>query len=202
MTETEDCRKSLRQLLAGIEARVARFPEGIAFVPSLRRISGLAAGRVTPAGTGALPVQRHWRSAVAGDPLGDILAGMATTFALGWRQNASYRTQPPHNRFLENYGYFEIAGPDAMLRTGALRLGLLVLGPATLYPEHCHPAEELYLPLGPGRWFKEGAGWSERKAGAVIHHPPMCRHATWSGARPLAAIYLWRGEIITAARIG
>jgi hypothetical protein len=82
-----------------------------------------------------------------------------------------------------------------------LRLGLLLLGPDTLYPPHHHPAEEIYLPLSPGHWWRAGEDWREQPAGAVIHHPPMCGHATESGRAPLAAIYLWRGEIVTAARI-
>ena len=148
-----------------------------------------------------LPVQRYWPAAGASDPLGQVLATLDSQLGIGWRQNPNYRVKPPSAGFLDNYGYLECAGPEAPVRTVDLRLGLLLLGPATLYPPHQHPAEEIYLPLGPGRWCRAGDSWREFTSGAVIHHPPMCGHATESGNDALAAIYLWRGEIETAARI-
>ncbi|WP_374381287.1 dimethylsulfonioproprionate lyase family protein [Dongia sp.] len=166
----------------------------------------VALGQLSPrttAETGRpLPVQRHWPAAGAGDELGRWIAEIGQDLGTAWRQNPNYRAAPPSTGFLDNYGYLECAGPEAPYCTPHLRLGLLLLGPRTLYPQHHHPAEEIYLPLGPGRWWKDGEGWQARVAGDVIHHPPMCGHATESGDAPLAAIYLWRGEIARAAEIG
>jgi hypothetical protein len=153
---------------------------------------------------GILPVQAHWAAAIATDPLASVLHDLAEEArGLGhsWSQNPNYRAHPPSAAFLANYGYLECVGPDAPWCSDALRLGVLLLGPATIYPQHHHPAEEIYLPLGPGRWFKEGEGWQEKTSGDVIHHPPECGHATESGTAPLAAIYLWRGAIAKAAEI-
>jgi hypothetical protein len=40
-----------------------------------------------------------------------------------------------------------------------------------------------------------------RPPGAVIYHPPNLVHATRTGAQPLAALYLWTGDLATYARI-
>lgn len=185
-------------LLDAIGRRLGNYPLFVAELGLLKTLSPQAQSEIrTP-----LPVQCHWPVAGAGDELGRLMAMVDQAIKAGWRQNPNYRAAPPGADFLENYGYLECAGPDAPYRTPHLRLGLLLLGPGTLYPAHHHPAEEIYLPLGPGRWWKEGEGWQTRAGGDVIHHPPMCPHATESGDTALAAIYLWRGEIVRAAEIG
>lgn len=195
---------SLGALIDGIAARLGGHAGTAAFLPQLLKLRMLSpeigAGAVL-----ALPVEVYWRAAIAGDALGPACAAIADGMQAGghaWRQNPNYRAHPPSGTFLANYGYLECAGPEAAWRAADFRLGFLLLGPRTLYPTHHHPAEEIYLPLGPARWFKESEGWQEKAGGAVIHHPPQCGHATESGAAPLAAIYLWRGEIAKAAEIG
>lgn len=185
-------------LLNGLAERLAGhagFVDGLAALHELEP-------HVSGGNHAILPVQRFWPAAGGSDALGRLMAEVDRALGEGWRQNPNYRAKPPSAGFLGSYGYLECAGPEAPYRSPALRLGLLLLGPHTLYPTHHHPAEEIYLPLGPGRWWKEGEGWQTRSSGDVIHHPPMCGHATESGDAPLAAIYLWRGEITKAAEIG
>lgn len=196
---------SLAPLIDGIAARLGTGAEVQPYLALLQSVRGLApvtGGTDVPA---ALPVQVHWAAAIAGDPLRPIVDALAVDLrrrGCGWWQNANYRAHPPSATFLDNYGYLECAGPDTAYRCADLRLGFLLLGPHTLYPRHHHPAEEIYLPLGSGRWFKDGEGWQEKTSGDVIHHPPEYGHATESGDAPLAAIYLWRGAIVKAAEIG
>jgi hypothetical protein len=187
-------------LLGGIAVRLAGHAEAAGFLPQLTDLLGTTA-ETAPSRPERLPVQRYWPAAGAGDPLGGLMAAWELALGAAWRQNPNYRAHPPSGDFLDNYGYLECAGPEAPVRVSGLRLGLLLLGPGTLYPAHQHPAEEIYLPLGPGRWWRAGDDWREQPAGAVIHHPPMCPHATESGGAPLAAIYLWRGQIAPAAEI-
>lgn len=194
--------KAWRDLMDGIADRLAGRPDIADFLPPLAELS-VQGVEGTPATSmpDRLPVQRFWPAAGAGDALGRLTAVIDDTLKVAWRQNPNYRAQPPSAGFLDRYGYLECAGPEAPWRSVHLRVGLLLLGPDTLYPSHNHPAEEIYLPLGPGRWLRDGDGWREVSPGAVIHHPPHCGHATQSGAEPLAAIYLWRGDIGPAARI-
>jgi hypothetical protein len=191
-------REAWLSLLNGLAERLAGHA---GFADGLAALRGLEP-HVPGGDRAALPVQRFWPAAGGSDPLGCLMIEVERALGEGWRQNPNYRAKPPTTAFLDNYGYLECAGPEAPYRLAALRLGLLLLGPRTLYPTHHHPAEEIYLPLCPGRWWKEGEGWLSRNAGEVIHHPPMCGHATESGDAPLAAIYLWRGDITKAAEIG
>lgn len=196
---------SFSALLDGIVARLGGRSEAAIFLPQLLKLRDLPCDPGGDKEPHSLPVEVYWATALAGDPLGPICATLAVEMRQGrhaWRQNRNYRAQPPSGTFLANYGYLECVGPESAYRVTDFRLGFLLLGPKTLYPPHHHPAEEIYLPLGPARWFKDGEGWQEKPAGAVIHHLPDCSHATESGAQPLAAIYLWRGAIAKAAEIG
>jgi len=85
----------------------------------------------------------------------------------------------------------------------AFAAGLLMLGSSTLYARHNHPAEEIYLPLaGTALWQRGDAPWRPVPPGRPIHHPPDLPHATRTGGAPLLALYFWRGEIGTRARLG
>lgn len=148
------------------------------------------------------PVVRHWPEATAGTDLGAACRDVADRCApagVGWTRNGGYRPDSTPPGFLDNYAYLEIVGPDAPLLSTTVRLGFLLLGPSTHYPEHSHPAEEHYVSLGRGWWSRDDEGWRERPATSVIHHPPGCRHAMRTGATPMAAVYLWSGEIETSA---
>ena len=87
-----------------------------------------------------------------------------------------------------------------------LAFGVLLLGPRTEYPAHHHPAAELYVPLSRADWAKASAAGGEaefvsREPGSVIHHPPNLVHATRTRDTPLAALYLWAGDLATYARL-
>jgi len=123
-----------------------------------------------------------------------------------WVQNPNYRRQPPDPSFLDNYGYAVIAGPadgpPALGIDPRLALGVLLLGPHAHYPLHAHPAVEIYYTLTAGaEWWRGGGPWRQEPAGAVIHHAPRVRHATRAGVTPLLAMYLWRGDLVTHARL-
>lgn len=164
-----------------------------------------------PAGDLDLPVCRYWsqclEQAAAGTTAVARVAAVLRhlTPSLRWRQNPNYRQAPPSEDFLVNYGYAELCGSYGLIAAD-LRLGVLVLGPGTCYPAHRHPAEEIYLPLGPGAWQRgeaEVAGnrWMERPAGSFIHHPPFVPHATRGLDHAIAALYLWCGDLATEAKL-
>ena len=125
--------------------------------------------------------------------------------SLSFTQNPAYVAAPPDARFLERYGYAVLAGPasgpTALVEHPGLALGVLVLGPETLYPLHRHPARELYLPLGPARWSRGGRPLAMRPAGVPIVHAPDEQHATCTDEAPLAALYLWLGSLEVGATL-
>ena len=134
----------------------------------------------------------------------DALAALGPS--LSWTQNPNYRRHPPDATFLDNYGYAVIAGPasgpPALAADARLALGVLLLGPHTHYPLHAHPAVEIYYTMtSGGEWWRDEGPWRQEPPGSVIHHAPNMRHATRAGATALLAIYLWRGELATHAKL-
>jgi quercetin dioxygenase-like cupin family protein len=172
-----------------------RLPEDFA-----RPVSALDA-RVLTLAPGRLPVCHFWKRVLMGDsPLLAPLAALAPS--LRWVQNPNYVAQPPDPRFLENYGYAVLAGPGGLIETRKLALGLLLLGPGTHYPTHRHPAEEIYVVAsGEAEWQMGEGDWRRRPAGDVIRHDSMVPHATRALEQPLLAVYVWRGDLDTHARI-
>jgi hypothetical protein len=189
---------ALERALAGAGAPADGFR---ADLPSAR-----ADGRSGSAPSARLPACRFLDAAFAdAAPAALALPLAALMPALAWTQNPNYRRAPPDPRFLDSYAYAVIAGPaagaPALARCEALAVGVLLLGPHTHYPRHAHPAEELYLPLNPAEWWRGEGPWTTQPPGTLIHHAPNVPHATRTGAGPLLAIYLWRGDLATHAQL-
>jgi len=156
-----------------------------------------------------LPVLRWWDESLSQTgpaalaPVIRALAGLQRS--LSFTQNPNYVASPPAPTFLERYGYAVLAGPSsgppALVAHPDLAFGVLLLGAETSYPTHVHPASELYLPLGRARWSTGGRPLEERPAGEPIVHVPNEPHATRTAETPLAALYVWLGELETAAQI-
>jgi mannose-6-phosphate isomerase-like protein (cupin superfamily) len=123
---------------------------------------------------------------------------MALSDALCWRQNPNYADQG----FLDGYAYCELLGPTGHLFHDNVSVGLLLLQPDLIYPEHSHPATETYVVLsGHAQWRQGNASWRARAPGEIIHHTSMEAHAMHSGNEPLLAAYLWQGDLSQAARL-
>jgi hypothetical protein len=120
-----------------------------------------------------------------------------------WRQNPNYSVANMGAAFMAGYGYVEFAGPkDALFHAPDIRVGVLLLGPGLHYPPHAHPAEEVYHPLTDGGlWRRGGVDWRTVPAGHAIHHPPMVAHETRAADHTLLALYCWRGDTATEARL-
>jgi hypothetical protein len=179
--------------------------------PFLELLASLQEGALAPPSVhaaSALPVVAHLAAALAlaSGPARELADGLETWVpALAFVQNPNYRAAPPSPNFLDNYGYAVIAGPrdgpPALQVSPMLAFGLLLLGPHTEYPLHHHPASEVYAPLGEAEWLSGASGWQKKAPGSVIHHAPHVEHATRTGDMPLAALYLWRGDLDTHARL-
>ena len=200
----------LEHLLDGLAGRLRRAPALSGAAGDLAdfadRVAALRGPPAPGAPTAPLPVCRHWPTAMGG--LGAAWAGSlgALAPALRWAQTPNYRRAPPDPGFLDGYGYAVIAGPaagpPALIGCETLALGVLLLGPGTHYPLHSHPAVELYVTLsGDGQWWRDAGPWRDVPPDRVIHHASLVPHATRAGARPLLAIYLWRGELARHARL-
>lgn len=117
---------------------------------------------------------------------------------LWWRQNANYSGAD----FLDGYAYCELLGPLGHLRNEDVALGLLLLGPRVTYPEHAHPAAEIYAVVaGHAEWLQGDRIWRRRPPGDVIRHATMEPHAMRTADEPLLAAYLWQDHLGERARL-
>ena len=193
--------------MASGEPELARFCERLELLSKPRTF------QVPRGSPSRLPVCRYLAETLEGatGKVGEIAASLRLLEpVLSFVQNPNYRRAPPTPSFLANYGYAVLAGPKdgppALVSHPHLAFGVLLLGPRTEYPAHYHPATELYIPLGHADWAKGSAlecepQWVCRGSGCVIHHPPNVVHATRTRDAPLAALYLWAGDLAIHARL-
>jgi quercetin dioxygenase-like cupin family protein len=124
--------------------------------------------------------------------------GPVTEF-LPWRYNYPPREDAPD--LGKHIAFAEIIGPDAPFYSESVCLGLTVLGPETFYPDHHHPAVELYYVLaGTAEWTLDGIS-QERTPGAYILHPSQAVHAMRTHVEPLLAVYTWSGSDVRTSSV-
>ena len=115
---------------------------------------------------------------------------------LPWKYNYEERED---KKDLGSYmGWAELIGPEAPYKSDDFCLGFTLISPYTLYPEHRHPAIELYKVLsGTAEWTLEGAT-SKRVPGEVILHPSNKIHKMQTCDQTLLALYTWSGnDVVT-----
>jgi len=106
-----------------------------------------------------------------------------------------YAPLPGQEDLADRIAFCEILGPKAGLRNGGTRLGFTLIGPATHYPAHAHPAVELYYVIaGTARWSTPSVS-AARPPGSFILHRASEPHAMETAAEPLLALYSWSGDI-------
>ena len=154
---------------------------------------------IRPLQPNSLPVVQWLAGAARHDvpqtrPLVEFIAKISGR--LTWDQ--SYGEEDFGAAFLECYGWSEFIGRRGPVASERLACGVLVLGPQTKYPKHCHEAEEVYVPLsGTASWWRDKGVWSPQAPGSMIYHPPWLSHAMETAEEPLLALYLWRGGNLT-----
>lgn len=115
---------------------------------------------------------------------------------LPWKYNYEERED---KKDLGSYmGWAELIGPEAPYKSDNFCLGFTLISPYTLYPEHRHPAIELYKVLsGTAEWTLEGAT-SKRVPSEVILHPSNKIHKMQTYDQTLLALYTWSGnDVVT-----
>jgi hypothetical protein len=163
--------------------------------------SALAAAAPLPPAPRKIAASTLLDDALPRTAFGAMIAQAAPLFC--WRQNPNYNAGNMGAAFMAGYGYVEFAGPkEALFHAPGIRVGLLLLGPRLHYPAHAHPAEEIYHPLTDGGLWRRGREeWRTVPAGRAIHHPSMIEHETKAGDSTLLALYCWRGNTATEARL-
>ena len=109
-----------------------------------------------------------------------------------WRQ--SYSEAQVGRRFLDSYGWFELAGPKGHFETRKCRVTVGYWSPDVHYPDHCHEPEELYTVVsGRATFHSEGDPDEELGPGGVRFHASRQLHAMTMTDSPILTLVLWRG---------
>lgn len=135
-----------------------------------------------------------WQGDVESRPLLSLIKEVMEY--LPWKYNYEEREDTPG---LSLYlGWAELIGPEAPYRTDKYCLGFTLISPDTIYPEHRHPATELYKVLsGTADWTLEGVV-TKRKPGEFILHPSDQIHKMQTYDETLLALYIWTGnDVVT-----
>lgn len=113
---------------------------------------------------------------------------------LAWRQTYA-EADGFDRRFLDTYGWFDLAGPTGPYAADGIRVMMGVWGQGLHYPDHSHPPDEHYLVLAGAAWFRLGnAPYTRLGPGEVFHTPPNAVHAADMRDAPLLAISVWQAE--------
>ena len=94
--------------------------------------------------------------------------------------------------------HVELIGPDGVVPSDEVRLGLYGILPEAHYGLRTHPAEEIFVMLaGAADWKRGDAPFVSHGPGERSHHPTMMPHATRTRAHAFMSLYVWTGDVST-----
>lgn len=107
-----------------------------------------------------------------------------------------YRSLPWYRSARSGMPYAQVVGPGSLVAREDLRVGLFMLSSASVYPDHQHGADEVYIVLaGSGEWSLERGAYTRKRAGDIIEVPSMTIHALRTKAEPALVLWSWTGDI-------
>ena len=94
--------------------------------------------------------------------------------------------------------HIELLGPQGIIKSKFVRLGLYGILPNSEYGIRVHPAEELFIMLaGQAEWLLGAGQYELKRAGEYSYHPSGMRHATKTTHSAFMSVYIWSGDIST-----
>ena len=112
---------------------------------------------------------------------------------LEWRH--TYTVDEVGQAFLDNFGWFELAGPTGHFITHQTRITVGYWGPGLTYDRHHHVAEELYTVVsGQALFLSDGDADETLGADGTRYHASNQPHALQTLEDPLLVLVFWRGE--------
>ena len=118
---------------------------------------------------------------------------------LNWQINNNYKNIFSKD-FFYNESFVEIIGPNGLLISPNVRVGLLLLGEEVFYPSHNHKALEFYSILsGKSMWQQNNDRFEQKEPGDNIFHDMWVPHAMETTGEPALALFSWSGAITDEA---
>jgi quercetin dioxygenase-like cupin family protein len=105
-----------------------------------------------------------------------------------------YNRKGSSQAFAANHANAMIVGPNGLAAHDHVQIGVSLMAPDTVYPDHQHVPEEVYLVLSPGNWRQNADAWHEPAIGGIVYNPPNIVHSMRSQSSPLLAIWCLRTE--------
>jgi len=189
---------ALRKIVVGLEGLAATDVSRSVAVSNLPRARALPATRHLTS-LQNLPISKNV------SPIVNLLIEMQDD--LLWRQNPNYNDDLLGKGYMDNYCHNQIVGQQGFYQHPDILLGIYVQGNDLYYPDHNHPAKEVYTVLsGRSNWRQsfeiDGGEWQERQSGDFIFHDSLEHHAMHTNlGEPLIALYAWYGDINTDAAL-
>lgn len=155
---------------------------------------GRSAGVAKDGAAGRLPVCASTvEAALAGlatrnPPLPELARAFAAVEdRLRWYRRKT--ATPADEPFYSSHANALLIGPGGLEERSDVEVGVTVMAPHTLYPDHDHPPEEVYIALSPGEWWNAKMDWTEPGPDGIIYNPPGILHAMRSHAQPFLALW-------------
>ena len=109
-------------------------------------------------------------------------------------------TETSNSRLYKQHSIFkahvELLGPDGLVHSNNLRIGLYGMLPHSEYGIRTHPAEEIYIMLAGNCLWKRGAqAYQLAGVGGRSYHPSMLPHATKTEQSAFMSVYLWASDL-------
>ncbi|OED36733.1 hypothetical protein AB833_26270 [Chromatiales bacterium (ex Bugula neritina AB1)] len=94
--------------------------------------------------------------------------------------------------------HVELVGPDGLVESDQVRLGLYGMLPESEYGIRTHAAEEIYIMLaGSALWKVAELPYIAHGTGERSFHPSMIEHGTRTAEKAFMSVYVWHGDIST-----
>ncbi len=92
--------------------------------------------------------------------------------------------------------HVEILGPDGLVKSDVVRMGLYGMLPHSEYGIRTHPAEEIYIMLaGAAYWKRDTAPFAALKVPECSYHPSWMPHASKTTEKAFMSVYAWYGDL-------
>ncbi|MFC3183012.1 dimethylsulfonioproprionate lyase family protein [Cypionkella sinensis] len=146
-----------------------------------------AAGVAQPK-TERLPVCDWIAPALAANPCALTQSFAQIEQHLCWTRRSTAR--PEDTVFWNGHANALVLGPGGLEERDDVWLGVTVMAPNVLYPDHNHPPAEVYLPMSAGEWWNADMNWTDPGLQGFIYNPPGILHAMRSGPAPFLALWV------------
>lgn len=94
--------------------------------------------------------------------------------------------------------HVELIGPDGLVPSTQVRMGLYGMLPGYEYGIRTHLAEEVFVMLaGEADWKRGDGPYIPCRRGKRVYHPSMLPHATRTRDNAFLSLYIWRGDVST-----